>query len=112
MVMTVDFYDLPAEGAPFVGERLERGRIFSTSALLQAVAVDDQCEIGELAVAGSHRGLPIAAFLQLAVAGDDEDAKGCVIDLAGDRNADSDRHSVAKRAGVGFDAGRMISIGM
>ncbi len=38
------------------------------------VAVDDQRQIGELAMAGRHRRLPVAALLQFAIAGDDEDA--------------------------------------
>ena len=112
MVVPVDLGNVPAEGAPLVGERLEAVGLLRAGALLEAVAVDDHGEVGELAVAGEHAGFPVAAFLQFAVAGHHENAPGGAADLAGDRHADRDRHAVAERPGIGLDAGQVVAVGV
>ena len=111
-VVAVHVDDLPAESAELVGERLDVVGLGDARALLQRVAIDDQSQIGELVVPGGHRRLPIAALLQFAVAGDDEDAKVRLVDLPGDGDADGDRQAVAERAGVGLDAGDIVAVGM
>ena len=57
-----------------------------------------------------HRRLPVAAFLQLPVPGDDEGAPRRAIDAGGERGADGDGQAVAERAGVGLDAGQLVAI--
>ena len=74
MVMAVALDALPAEGAPFVGERFEPVGVLGAGALLQAIAVDDRDKIVEAAMASAHRRLPVRAFLQFAVAEHDERA--------------------------------------
>ena len=74
MIMTVDLHRFPTERGPFVGERFETIGLLRPRALLQPVAVDDGNEIVEPAMAGRHRGFPIRAFLQFAVAEHDEGA--------------------------------------
>ena len=76
------------------------------------VAIDDQRQVGELAVSRGHRGFPVAAFLQFAVAGDDEDAIVGLVDLAGDGDADGDRQAVPERPGVRLDARDVVPVGV
>ena len=112
VIVAIDLDDVPAEGAPLVRQRLEIVGLGDGGALLQAVAVDDQGQVGELAVAGGHRRLPVAAFLQLAVAGDDEGAEIGAVHLPGDGDADRDRQAVAERPGIGLDAGNVVAVRM
>ncbi len=73
-VVAVDHARLEAERDPLVGQRLELLGLLGARALLQAVAVDDRGQVGEVVVGGGHRRLPVGALLQLAVAEDDERA--------------------------------------
>src|SRR5437762_2661976 len=52
---------------------------------------------------GGHRTFPDRALVQLAVAGDDEDARVALLDLRGNRHADANRQAVAKSAGGRLD---------
>ena len=76
IVVAVDFANLEPERRELVGEWIEGVRALGAIALLQAVAVDDDSEVVEAGVAGGHQRLPVAAFLQLAVADDHEHARG------------------------------------
>src|SRR5262249_13140000 len=74
-VVAVDLGDREAEGAPFVGERLEVLNLASRPRRLHLVVVDDRREVRNAVLAGAHRRLPHRALVDLAVAGDDEDAR-------------------------------------
>ena len=47
VIMAVGRLDLPAEGRPFLGQRLQAVGVFRARALLQAIAIDDSQEIVE-----------------------------------------------------------------
>ena len=63
-------------------------------------------------VRGRHDRFPVAAFLQLAVAGQHEGPPGRAIELGRGGHADRDRQAVAERPGVRFDAGDLVAIGV
>ena len=71
-VVTVDLDDLPTERPPAIGQRLQAHRSLGPIALLQPVAVDDDRQAVEPVMGRSHRRLPVAALLQLAVSGQHE----------------------------------------
>ncbi len=68
-IVAVHLSDRPAEGTPFVCERLEVHRLLGPVALLQAVTVNDHGQVVELIVCCRHGCLPVAALLQLTIAG-------------------------------------------
>ena len=104
VVVAVDLDDLPAEGAPLVGAA-GRGRWCPRSGRPAAGGCGRRPrQVGRALVAGRHGRLPVAALLQLAVAGDDERAAGRAVDLGRERDADGDRQAVPERAGVRLDA--------
>ncbi len=58
--------------------------------LLEAIAVDNDGQVVELVMRRGQRRLPVAAFLELAVAGQDKRAPGGTIDLG--RQRATNRH--------------------
>ena len=105
-VVAVDLERLPAEGAPFVGDRLhvEHDRAVG----LDAVAVDQRDEAVELEMARRHRGFPGRALLHLAVREFDEDARRRSVEAQAERLPDALPQAMAERAADHLDAGRGV----
>src|ERR1019366_4556341 len=101
-----DFYG-PAEGAPFLIERLVAANVAGASADLKRVVINDGSEIVEVVVPGGHRGFPVRTFGQFAVTEQREDAIRRGVHFSGDRHAGGNRQTVTERAGVHLDAGDM-----
>src|SRR5262245_45585885 len=108
--MSVDLNDIPPERAPPVWERIQPVGVLRASALLESVAVDDCRQVSKALLGSSHRGLPVAALLELAVAEDDEDVSVEALEPQTEGAAHPDGESVAERAGVGLDAGDLGAV--
>ena len=110
-VVAVGVDDFPAKGAELVAERLDVVGLGDARALLQSIAIDDQCEVGELVSCSAA----IAAS-QLLPPGNSpspvmtKTAEVRLVELPRNGDADGDRHPVAKRAGVRFDAGDIVAV--
>lgn len=111
-IVAVYHHHIKAKRAQAVIQGVKGDRLFGASALLQAVAVDDQRQVRQLVVARQGCGLPIRALLQLTVAGQHKGALTRPRDLA--RNGDACRHGqpMPQRAGVCFNAGQVVAVGV
>ena len=103
--MPVQFNRLPAKSAPLLVEIGDLEDVFRTAGGLDLVPVDESRQVIEFEVAGSHGGFPQLAFGLFAIAHDDVDAIGFLVEPEGERHADTDRQALAERSGDGFDAG-------
>ncbi len=77
-----------AERHELGGQRLQRDQVFGAHVGLELVAVDDEQQIVQLLGCGHLQRLPDCAFVQLAVAGDDDDAVVQSAQLAVHRHTD------------------------
>ena len=75
---------------------------------LDPVAVDQRDEVVQPGMRGRHGGLPVRAFLHLAVGKFDEDAGGRMPEPQAERHADTVTESMAERAAGHLDAGRGV----
>src|SRR5438128_2703666 len=58
MIMAVDFNNVPPEGAPFVGKRLEPQCLVDRCETLHLVVINDRDKIREAMVSGEDHGFP------------------------------------------------------
>jgi hypothetical protein len=103
---------VPSEAAIFFFQRLDVHHVFHPAVDLEAVAVDDADQVVELEVARFHRGFPDLAFLLLAVSHDAEDVVIFLVQLGGQRHADSNAQALAERSGRDFYAGQFEPVRM
>ena len=105
VVVAIHLAHRPAERPHLVGQRLQPDRPLRGVPLLQAVAIHDPGQVVQPEVRRGHRRLPVAALLELAVAGEDEGAPSRIIHLRAQRRAHRHRQPVTERAGARLDAG-------
>ena len=99
-VVAVDLDRVPAEGPCAVGVGVEIPAVHRLAGLAEPVDVDDRGQVVEAVVCGVLERLPDRSLGHLAVAAQDPYAVGQLIEaLAGERDADADRQSLAERAG-------------
>src|SRR5262245_58243582 len=67
-VMSVDAADIPSESRELVGEWFIAADIARGSRDLQPVAIDNGHQVVQLAMRGEHRGFPVRAFGEFAIA--------------------------------------------
>ena len=105
-VVAVDLLRGPTERAPLGGDGFH---IEHKSAVgLDAVAVDQRDEVVQPEMCCRHGGLPVRAFLHLAVGKFDEDAGGRMPEPQAERHADALTESMAERAAGHLYAGRGV----
>ena len=97
---------VPAEGAPFVGDRLDVDDDRAVG--LDAVAVDQRDEIVEAEGRARDGRLPGGAFLQLAVRQLAEDARVRACEAEAERHADPLPEPMAERTADDLDARRGV----
>src|SRR6516165_8403182 len=102
-VMAVDLDGAPAEGPPFVGQRLQRGDGGYRSVNLGVVCIDDDDEAVEAMMRREHCGLPHLPFLHLAVAEKGERAPVLALEARRQRKADRAGEALAKRSAYESD---------
>ena len=106
-VVAVAARDVPAEGAQLLAEIAERADLVHPGVGLDLVVVDDRRDLAEAARHRRAQRLPELPFLQLAVAGEHEDAARPAGQPVGQRHALGLGDAHAERAGVGLDVRRL-----
>ena len=74
--VAVDALRVPAEGVPFLVQRLETHHLGGRAVGLLIITVDEREKIAQPMVCAGHRGLPRRAFLALTVGQQVEYARG------------------------------------
>src|SRR5580692_674123 len=94
--MAVDFRHGPAEGAPFISERLQAHDCGIRVVALHFVVVDKRAQIVEAVMHRAHRALPHFTFLQFAVAEQRVNARWTRLHFKAQRHADADGKALAQ----------------
>ena len=105
VIVAVDGEGVPSEGEEFFIERLVAADVAGAAGDLEGVVVDDGDEIVETVVGGSHRGFPVGAFREFAIAEEDVGLEIALIFFGGNGATDADGESVPEAAGVLLAAG-------
>ena len=104
-VVAVDLDGVPAEGAPFVGQRLDFHDVLYEAVELDAVVVHDGDHVVDLVESAGHGGFPDLAFLDFAVAQQHVGAGRAAVEPRREPHSERQREPFAQRAGGGFQAG-------
>src|SRR5215831_15396766 len=102
MVVTVDFPNLPPECSPALSKRLHANRVLREVSLLNAVPINNEREIVELVLTRRHRGLPVAALLEFAIASQDESSPVRIVHLGCQRTPYGYGETVPERSSICF----------
>ena len=103
---------LEAEGAPLVGEGLQRQDLGDVAVGLLFVVVHDHRQVRELVLGGGKGAFPDRALVAFAVAQDHVDAVVPAVHARGQRHADADGQAVAQGAGGSLHAGDLVVLGV
>src|SRR3982074_3489635 len=87
MVVSVYLDHVPPERTPFIGERFERERLRYRCETLNLVVVYYRHQVVELVMRSEKDGLPIRAFIALAVAHDYNNAVRGTVKLRRERHS-------------------------
>src|SRR6218665_4018275 len=109
MVMSVYFDDAPSEMAQFVRKRFEFQHVRNTAKTLNAVRVNDCCQIAHLVMTGEENGLPIRSFIEFAIGEQRDRALFAMYSLIRECHAGSYGQAVSKRSSRPFDTGHMMT---
>ena len=101
---------VPAEGAPLIGQRLDRHHVLHAEIVLQVVAVHDHREVVELPLGGRHGRLPDGSFLALTVADHHPHMVVFLAQLAGERHAQPGRNTLAERPSGHVHPGGLVHV--
>src|SRR4051812_9859508 len=104
--MAIAACDVPAERREFCLKIPEIARFRHPDVRLELIVIDNDRDGVEAVIGGREERFPNLALLQLAVAGEDEDAPVAAKALVGEHYPLGLRDAHAKGAGVGDDVGR------
>ena len=105
VVAVVDFDDVPAEGAPLVGQGVNvHDLVAGDVVVLVAVAVDDGGDGVEVEMRGAHGGFPVLPFVEFAVAEEAVDAAVAPVEAVGEGEAVAEGEAEAEGAAAHLDA--------
>ena len=105
VVVPVDRLDVPPERPELRLEVAQRDDLLRPPVRLHLVAIDDDPEPAQALVRGRLQRLPVLAFLQLPVAGHDDDPTVAAELALGERDSTPLRDAHAERAGARLDPG-------
>src|SRR3989344_5647804 len=101
--MSVNFFDVPTERSPFIGERLKVEYLGYRAETLDTVAINNRNHVVQFMVGGKKSGFPSASFLAVAIRENHKNSVVRVISFCRQRETVADRKPVAKRTGRKFN---------
>ena len=111
-VVAIHLDDVPAEGAPLIGERLEIHDVLHEAVELDAVVIDNAHTLSSLWNAPTMAASQIWPFLTLAIAEHAVGARRTAVEPRRQTHAERERKSLAQRTGGGFERGNEAHVGM
>src|SRR5215472_10912732 len=96
-IVAIEFADGPAEGAPFIGKRIEINHFFDRAETLYFVVVHKDHEVVEPVMRREQGRFPHRTFVAFAIADKAKDSAGAAVALRRNSHARGDGESVTER---------------